>query len=132
MPGQRPARLNDASEDHQRRSGDRAFDRPALTVNVRGARLPGGHLACAVKYKESCMGLIKRYWAEEAGMETVEWAIMAALIVAGLVLVVQGIGTECEHSVHEAQDRNDSRKELLRKHVTFVSEGTGGVCSAGA
>lgn len=39
------------------------------------------------------MSLLTKFWKDEAGMETVEWAIMAALIVAGLVLVVQGIGT---------------------------------------
>jgi len=37
--------------------------------------------------------MLKRFIADERGTETVEWGIMAGLIVAGLVLVVAAIGT---------------------------------------
>lgn len=35
----------------------------------------------------------KSFLRDESGTETVEWGIMAGLIVAGLVTVVAGIGT---------------------------------------
>jgi pilus assembly protein Flp/PilA len=37
--------------------------------------------------------LIKKFWADEKGLETIEYAIMIALIVAGLIAVVGAIGT---------------------------------------
>jgi len=37
--------------------------------------------------------LISRFVRDESGMETVEWAVVAALIVAGLVTVISGLGT---------------------------------------
>ena len=37
--------------------------------------------------------LICKLWCDEAGMETVEWAVLAALIVAGLVAVIAGLGS---------------------------------------
>ncbi len=36
--------------------------------------------------------LIARFVRDDRGMETVEWAILAALIVAGLVTVITGLG----------------------------------------
>ena len=39
------------------------------------------------------MGTLKRLVSDESGMETVEWAVLAALIVAGLIGVVAGVGT---------------------------------------
>jgi Flp pilus assembly pilin Flp len=36
--------------------------------------------------------MFKRFSRDERGMETVEWAILAALIVAGLVTVITGLG----------------------------------------
>jgi len=36
---------------------------------------------------------ISRFVRDENGMETVEWAVVAALIVAGLVTVISGLGT---------------------------------------
>jgi Flp pilus assembly pilin Flp len=38
------------------------------------------------------MSLLKRLACDEQGMETVEWAILAALIVAGLVAVITTLG----------------------------------------
>jgi Flp pilus assembly pilin Flp len=37
--------------------------------------------------------LIKKFWRNEKGLETIEYAIMIALIVAGLIAVVAAIGT---------------------------------------
>jgi Flp pilus assembly pilin Flp len=39
------------------------------------------------------MRLFKHLLSDESGMETVEWAILAALIVAGLVAVISGLGS---------------------------------------
>ena len=39
------------------------------------------------------LSIVKRFAADERGMETVEWGILAALIVAGLVGVITGLGT---------------------------------------
>jgi Flp pilus assembly pilin Flp len=36
---------------------------------------------------------LKRFGRDDRGMETVEWAVMAAILVAGLVGVIGGIGT---------------------------------------
>ena len=36
---------------------------------------------------------IKRFFSNEQGMETVEWAVLAALIVAGVVGVITTLGT---------------------------------------
>jgi len=38
------------------------------------------------------MSLLKNFVRDEAGMETVEWAIMAALIVAGVATTIGLIG----------------------------------------
>jgi Flp pilus assembly pilin Flp len=44
------------------------------------------------------MNLLKKFVRDEAGMETVEWAIMAALIVAGVIGIVAGIGTNVNNA----------------------------------
>lgn len=36
---------------------------------------------------------LKRFFRDERGMETVEWGVLAALIVAGLVTVIGALGT---------------------------------------
>jgi len=36
--------------------------------------------------------LLKRFIMDESGLETVEWAVIAALIVAGLVLIITQLG----------------------------------------
>jgi len=36
---------------------------------------------------------LRRFVSDDRGMETVEWAVVAALIVAGLVTVISGLGT---------------------------------------
>jgi Flp pilus assembly pilin Flp len=35
---------------------------------------------------------VRRFLKDDRGMETVEWAILAALIVAGLIGIVAGVG----------------------------------------
>jgi len=37
--------------------------------------------------------IFRRFCRDERGMETVEWGVLAALIVAGLVAVIAGLGT---------------------------------------
>ena len=37
--------------------------------------------------------IVKRFLCDEQGMETVEWGVLAALIVAGLVAVIGTLGT---------------------------------------
>ena len=39
------------------------------------------------------MNLLKKFVRDEAGMETVEWAIMAALIVTGVIAIITTLGT---------------------------------------
>jgi len=39
------------------------------------------------------MRLLNKFARDEQGMETVEWAILAALIVAGLVAVITTLGS---------------------------------------
>lgn len=49
------------------------------------------------------MDMLKRFLMDERGMESVEWGVMLALIVAGLVTVVASIGGK----VKDAFDRVD-------------------------
>lgn len=52
----------------------------------------------------TCMrDIIRRFVRDERGMETVEWAIMAALIVAGLIGIVTGIGTNVQSAFTKLQ-----------------------------
>ena len=37
--------------------------------------------------------VIGSFFRDERGMETVEWGVLAALIVAGLIAVIGGLGT---------------------------------------
>lgn len=39
------------------------------------------------------MNVLKRFISQEEGLETVEYAIIVGLIVAGLILVIAAIGT---------------------------------------
>ena len=39
------------------------------------------------------VALLKQFARDERGMETVEWGVLAALIVAGLVTVIGTLGT---------------------------------------
>ena len=40
--------------------------------------------------------MLKRFLKDERGLETVEWAVIAALIVAGLIAIITGLGTNVE------------------------------------
>lgn len=44
------------------------------------------------------MYILKQFFRDEQGMETVEWAVLAALIVAGLVTVIAGLGTNVKNA----------------------------------
>ena len=50
------------------------------------------------------MGVLKRLVSDESGMETVEWAVLAALIVAGLIGVVAGVGTNVKAAFQKLSD----------------------------
>ena len=39
------------------------------------------------------LSVLRRFLRDDRGMETVEWGILAAIIVAGLVGVITGLGT---------------------------------------
>lgn len=39
------------------------------------------------------MNLLKKFVRDEAGMETVEWTVMAAMIVTGLIAIIDSLGT---------------------------------------
>ena len=47
------------------------------------------------------MNLLKSFFANEKGTETVEWGLMAGLIVGGLVLTVAAIGTWVREKFNE-------------------------------
>lgn len=40
--------------------------------------------------------MLKRFLKDERGLETVEWAVIAALIVAGLIGVISTLGDKVE------------------------------------
>ena len=40
--------------------------------------------------------LLKKFWQDEAGLETIEYAIIAALIVIGAVAFLKSIGSKVE------------------------------------
>lgn len=47
---------------------------------------------------------LKSFSSDERGTETVEWALMTVLIVAGLVLIVGAIGSWVEFTFEELQE----------------------------
>jgi len=47
--------------------------------------------------------LLKKFASDDRGMETVEWAVLAALIVAGLIGVVAGVGTNVLNAFSKLQ-----------------------------
>jgi Flp pilus assembly pilin Flp len=49
------------------------------------------------------VSILKRFARDERGMETVEWGVLAALIVAGLVGVVAGLGTNVKTKFTQLQ-----------------------------
>ena len=48
--------------------------------------------------------MIKKLISDERGMETVEWAVLAALIVAGLVGIIVGLGGNVKSAFQKLQD----------------------------
>ena len=43
------------------------------------------------------MASLRKFIRDEKGLETVEWAVVAALIVAGLVAVIASVGNNVEN-----------------------------------
>jgi pilus assembly protein Flp/PilA len=50
------------------------------------------------------MNTVKRFIKDEQGLETVEWAVIAALIVAGLIAIITGLGQNVEGRFAELQN----------------------------
>ena len=48
--------------------------------------------------------LVFRFIRDEGGMETVEWGVLAALIVAGLVGVIAGLGSNIKNKFTNLQN----------------------------
>lgn len=48
--------------------------------------------------------MLKKFWNDERGLETVEWAVIAALIVAGLIAIITGLGQNVEGRFQELQN----------------------------
>ena len=48
--------------------------------------------------------IIRSFVRDEQGMETVEWAILAALIVAGLVAVIAALGGHVNDAFNKLQN----------------------------
>jgi len=51
----------------------------------------------------SMLKTLQRFVRNDSGMETVEWAVVAALIVAGLVAVITGLGTNVTNKFNALQ-----------------------------
>ena len=49
--------------------------------------------------------LVSRFIRDERGMETVEWGVLAALIVAGLVGVIAGLGANVKAKFTNLQNQ---------------------------
>ena len=49
------------------------------------------------------MNMLKSFWSDEKGLETVEYAIIIGLIVAGLVAIVAAIGAWVNGQFSELQ-----------------------------
>ncbi len=48
--------------------------------------------------------LLKSFFSEERGTETVEWALMIVLIVGGLLVIVAAIGSWVKHAFEHLQE----------------------------
>lgn len=53
------------------------------------------------------MNTLKRFLKDEQGLETVEWAVIAALIVAGLILIITGLGENVEDRFSELENATE-------------------------
>ena len=51
------------------------------------------------------MYAIQSFLRDDRGMETVEWAVLAALIVAGLIAVIAGLGNNVLTNLSALRDK---------------------------
>ncbi|MCE5185273.1 MAG: Flp family type IVb pilin [Planctomycetaceae bacterium] len=51
------------------------------------------------------MSMLKKLWKDEAGLETVEYAVIAALIVVGAIVALRSIGGKVQ-TTFETLDTN--------------------------
>ena len=50
------------------------------------------------------MALLKRFIRDERGLETVEWAVVAAIIVSGLILIISTLGGNVENKFNKLEN----------------------------
>jgi Flp pilus assembly pilin Flp len=50
------------------------------------------------------LSVLKRFAKDDRGMETVEWGVLAALIVGGLVVVIGALGTNVKNKFTSLQN----------------------------
>ena len=58
--------------------------------------------------KGETMETLKRFIKDEQGLETVEWAVIAALIVVGLIAAITGLGGNVLTSFEALEDATSS------------------------
>ena len=51
------------------------------------------------------MSMLKKFWSDEAGLETVEYAIIAALIVVGTLIAITSIGGKVQATFEDLDSK---------------------------
>ena len=51
---------------------------------------------------------MKSFWRNETGMETVEWAVVAALVILGVALAFRTLGTTVESKIEALDNQINS------------------------
>ncbi len=51
---------------------------------------------------------MKSFWRDETGMETVEWAVVAALVILGVALAFKTLGNTIEDKIIALDDEINS------------------------
>jgi len=54
------------------------------------------------------MEMLKRFIKDEQGLETVEWAVIAALIVVGLIVAITNLGDNVKASFEALESATDA------------------------
>ena len=65
------------------------------------------------------VSVLKRFVSDDRGMETVEWGVLAALIVGGLVLVIGARGTNVKVALGKATGAGEHLAVELGKRVKW-------------